>query len=154
MDYRKKLPDICFSIIIIVIGVCVAWQGAHLSIGSLSRIGPGAFPFGLGIVLAILGLISLFENLTNKEKSNNEYSSIYISSRAIISIVLSILLFAFFAEFAGLVLSISILVLVIMWGMRQLKISTALITITMLSIIGVVLFINALNLPINAFFTG
>ena len=43
----------------IVVGLAFAWGATTYSFGSSARPGPGYFPFGLGIMLAILGAILL-----------------------------------------------------------------------------------------------
>lgn len=154
MTLRKNLPSILFSIIIIAFGVFVAWHGAHMSIGSLSRIGPGAFPFGIGVVLSFLGLVDLYSSYKNNKINNNTSIIDRKNARPIISMALAIIFFAIILETGGLVLSISSVIIIIMFGMRQLSIKFALFTIAVLSFIGILLFINALNLPINIFFTG
>ena len=47
----------------LVVGVAFAWGSTAYSFGSSARPGPGYFPFGLGVILAILGAIELFKAL-------------------------------------------------------------------------------------------
>jgi hypothetical protein len=48
----------------IAVGIGFAWGATSYSFGSSARPGPGYFPFGLGILLAVLGAMVLFKALT------------------------------------------------------------------------------------------
>ncbi|MHC5924178.1 tripartite tricarboxylate transporter TctB family protein, partial [Streptococcus pyogenes] len=45
-------------------GVGFAWGATEYSFGTSAQPGPGYFPFGLGVLLAILGALVLFKALT------------------------------------------------------------------------------------------
>jgi hypothetical protein len=48
----------------IVVGLGFAWGALNYSFGSSARPGPAYFPFGLGILTAVLGAVLLFGALT------------------------------------------------------------------------------------------
>jgi hypothetical protein len=48
----------------IVLGVLFAWGSTSYSFGGSARPGPGYFPFGLGLLMCILGGMVLFKALT------------------------------------------------------------------------------------------
>src|SRR4051812_4963999 len=48
----------------IVVGISFTWGATNYSFGVSARPGPGYFPFGLGLLLAILGALVLFKSLT------------------------------------------------------------------------------------------
>jgi hypothetical protein len=48
----------------IAVGVMFAWGSTYYSMGGSARPGPGYFPFGLAVLMAILGSIVLFKSLT------------------------------------------------------------------------------------------
>jgi hypothetical protein len=53
-DYR----DIVAGALLLAAGIAFSWHAAeNYNLGSLRRMGPGMFPFGLGLVLSLLGLI-------------------------------------------------------------------------------------------------
>jgi hypothetical protein len=48
----------------VVVGIAFAWGATVYSFGSSARPGPGYFPFGLGVILAVMGGLVLFKALT------------------------------------------------------------------------------------------
>ena len=53
-DYR----DIVGGLLLIVFGLAfTGYSAAHYALGTLRQMGPGMFPAGLGVVLALLGLL-------------------------------------------------------------------------------------------------
>jgi len=55
----KSEKDFWSGLMFIVIGLGFAWGATNYSFGSAARPGPAYFPFGLGILLAVLGAIVL-----------------------------------------------------------------------------------------------
>lgn len=60
----KSQKDFWSGLMFIVVGIGFAWGATNYSFGAAARPGPGYFPFGLGILMAILGAIVLFKALT------------------------------------------------------------------------------------------
>jgi hypothetical protein len=60
----KSQRDFWSGLMFIVVGLGFAWGATNYSFGSSARPGPGYFPFGLGILLAVLGAVVLFTALT------------------------------------------------------------------------------------------
>jgi hypothetical protein len=60
----KSQRDFWAGLMFVVTGVGFAWGATFYSFGSSARPGPGYFPFGLGVLLALLGAFTLFEALT------------------------------------------------------------------------------------------
>ena len=60
----KSQSDFWAGLMFIVVGVAFAWGATNYSIGSSAQPGPGYFPLGLGVLLAILGAFVLFKSLT------------------------------------------------------------------------------------------
>ncbi|MDR1969294.1 MAG: tripartite tricarboxylate transporter TctB family protein [Burkholderiaceae bacterium] len=59
----KGHKDFVAGLIFAVIGVAFAWGSTHYTIGDGASMGPGYFPLLLGIVLAIIGAIMMFQSL-------------------------------------------------------------------------------------------
>ena len=51
----KSERDFWSGLMFLAIGIAFAWGATTYSFGSSARPGPGYFPFGLGILLAVLG---------------------------------------------------------------------------------------------------
>jgi len=60
----KSQRDFWAGLMFVVTGVGFAWGATFYSFGSSARPGPGYFPFGLGVLLSLLGAFTLFEALT------------------------------------------------------------------------------------------
>lgn len=60
----KSQKDFWSGVMFVVIGISFAWGATYYTFGSSARPGPGYFPFGLGILLALLGALVLFKALT------------------------------------------------------------------------------------------
>ena len=60
----KSQKDFWSGLMFATAGVAFAWGSLSYSFGSSARPGPAYFPFGLGVVMAILGAIVLFKALT------------------------------------------------------------------------------------------
>ncbi|MEY3295272.1 MAG: hypothetical protein RLZZ451_1320, partial [Pseudomonadota bacterium] len=60
----KSEKDFWSGLMFIVIGLAFAWGATNYNFGSAARPGPAYFPFGLGILLALLGGVVLLKSLT------------------------------------------------------------------------------------------
>lgn len=60
----KSEKDFWSGLMFIAVGVGFAWGATAYSFGSSARPGPAYFPFGLGVLMAVLGGMVLFKALT------------------------------------------------------------------------------------------
>ncbi|MBK1616048.1 hypothetical protein CKO44_21575 [Rubrivivax gelatinosus] len=60
----KSQKDFWSGLMFVVVGAGFAWGAQEYSFGSAARPGPAYFPFGLGVLLALLGAMVLFKALT------------------------------------------------------------------------------------------
>ncbi len=59
----KSERDFISGLMFMATGTAFAWGATQYTIGEAARMGPGYFPLMLGIVLAVLGLLILFESM-------------------------------------------------------------------------------------------
>jgi hypothetical protein len=59
----KSQKDFWSGMMFVAAGVSFAWGATNYNFGSSARPGPAYFPFGLGILMALLGAFILFESL-------------------------------------------------------------------------------------------
>ncbi len=59
----KSQRDFWSGIVFVAVGVVFAWGATSYRFGSSDQPGPGWFPFGLGLLLALLGALILFGSL-------------------------------------------------------------------------------------------
>jgi hypothetical protein len=67
----KSQKDFWSGLMFIVIGVAFAWGSTNYSFGSSARPGPAYFPFGLSILMSLLGALVLFKALTIESEGGN-----------------------------------------------------------------------------------
>jgi hypothetical protein len=60
----KSQKDFWSGLMFMGVGIGFAWEALGYSFGSSARPGPAYFPFGLGVLMAILGGSLLFSSLT------------------------------------------------------------------------------------------
>jgi len=57
----KNYQDFYAGLMFIIFGGLAAWLSTSYSMGTGARMGPGYFPFWLGVILAVLGALTLFK---------------------------------------------------------------------------------------------
>ena len=68
----KSQKDFWSGLLFILVGVSFTWGATHYRFGSSASPGPGYFPFGLGLLLALLGGVVLFKSLTLETDGGNK----------------------------------------------------------------------------------
>lgn len=67
----KNQKDFFAGLLYLVIGIAFAWGATTYNIGEGARMGPGYFPLMLGIVLAIIGAIVMFQAMVVETPDGN-----------------------------------------------------------------------------------
>jgi hypothetical protein len=104
----KSQRDFLSGLLFLVVGVAFAWGATEYSFGSSARPGPGYFPFGLGILLAILGGFVLFKALTLESEGGDPIGN--IAWRPLIVIVAAVAVFGVALPRLGLACTLPILI--------------------------------------------
>jgi hypothetical protein len=130
----------------LVVGVGFAWGALNYSFGSSARPGPGYFPFGLGILLALLGGFTLFEALTIETEDGEPIGHIAWKPLAIITV--SIALFGFMLPRMGLVISLPVLVLLSSVASHEFSWRAAILNAAVLTVFSWFVFVKGLSLTI------
>ena len=68
----KNQQDFWSGVMFVVIGVGFALLAESYDMGTPARMGPGYFPFWLGVCLALLGAIVLMTSLRGETKEDTE----------------------------------------------------------------------------------
>lgn len=105
-------PDFASGLLFLLIGGAVALASTAHKIGTTMRMGPGYFPLVLGVILAAIGLILVVRNVRLDINASESAFIERICFRSVILISLSMLLFAFTVQKAGLIIATCGLVLV------------------------------------------
>ena len=72
----KSERDFWAGMMFLLVGIGFAWGATTYSFGSSARPGPGYFPFGLGVLLALLGAVELFKALTIESEGGDPIGGI------------------------------------------------------------------------------
>ena len=95
MIRKNDLSEVLFAFVIIAFGLFLVYSGIDLSIGKMSRIGPGFLPLCLGVIITALGIGILFER-------QEKHLDIPPNIRGLALITLAIGAFAALVETTGL----------------------------------------------------
>jgi drug/metabolite transporter (DMT)-like permease len=104
----KSQKDFWAGLMFVAVGVAFAWGALNYSFGNSARPGPGYFPFGLGVILAVLGALVLFGSLTIETDDGDPVGR--IGWRPLAIVVGSVALFGFLLPWLGLLVALPILV--------------------------------------------
>ena len=106
----KSHRDFWSGLMFIVIGVAFAGGAQSYNIGSSARPGPAYFPFGLGVLMVILGAFVLLQALTIETDDGEPVGR--LAWKSLITILLGLALFALLLPRLGMALTIPLLVIV------------------------------------------
>ena len=105
----KSEKDFWSGLMFLAVGVGFAWGATNYSFGSAARPGPAYFPFGLGILMALLGALILFKSLVIEVEGGDRIGGVAFKPLAIV--VGSVVLFGLLLPRLGLFISLPLLVL-------------------------------------------
>ncbi len=145
MFRTRPMGDTLFSLLIVLFGLFIAYEATGMSIGTARRIGPGFFPLGLGAIIVVLGIGTLFEPAGESRSADG------FNLRGLVCVSLALLAFAGLVERLGLFPAIAALVILTSLGDRRLHPLTVIATTLALCAVGYFLFIWALHLPLEPF---
>ena len=106
----KSQRDFWSGLMFIVIGAAFAWGATTYGFGSAARPGPGYCPFGLGILLAVLGAVVLFKALTIEVEGGDPVGS--FAWKPLLYIVGTVTVFGWTLPHLGMVIALPILVVI------------------------------------------
>ncbi len=142
----KSQKDFWSGLMFIVTGVAFAIGAQTYSMGSSARPGPGYFPFGLGILLALLGGIVLFKALTIEAPDGDPIGK--VGWRPLLLIMGSVLIFGIVLPRLGLVISLPLLILMSSLAGDEFVLKEVIINSLVLTVGSWLIFIKGLNLII------
>lgn len=102
-DYR----DLLAGLLMMAMGLFVYWYAkTNYDLGTLNRMGPGFFPVGLGILLAIVGFFICLPALFRRGQP------LTISTRTLVLVTASIIVFAATLKTLGIVVATMLAVVI------------------------------------------
>jgi hypothetical protein len=142
----KSERDFWSGLMFLVVGMGFAWGATEYSFGSSARPGPGYFPFGLGILLALLGGLVLFKALTLESENGDPVGA--IAWRPLLVILGAIVFFGFALPRLGLAITLPITIIFSSFASKDFRWRSVLISCVVLTVGSWGLFIKGLSLTI------
>jgi hypothetical protein len=142
----KSQKDFWSGLMFIVVGVSFTIGATNYSFGSSARPGPGYFPFGLGILLAILGAFVLFKALTIETEDGEPIGK--WAFRPLVWICSSVAVFGWALPHLGMIVALPILVVVAAAAGDEFHWGEALMNAAILTVGSYFIFIYGLKLTI------
>ncbi|MCF8207568.1 MAG: tripartite tricarboxylate transporter TctB family protein [Methylotenera sp.] len=142
----KSQRDFVSGLLFLVVGVAFAWGATEYSFGTSARPGPGYFPFGLGILLALLGALVLFKALTLESEGGDPIGD--IAWRPLLIIVAAVAIFGLALPRLGLIVTLPLLITLSALASKEFHWRDVLISSVVLTAGSWALFILGLKLTI------
>jgi hypothetical protein len=142
----KSQRDFWSGLLFLVVGVTFAWGATEYAFGDSARPGPGYFPFGLGVLLALLGSLVLFKALTLESENGDPIGK--IAWRPLIIIVGAIALFGVALPRLGLACTLPLLITLAALASNEFRWRDVLVSCVVLTAGSWALFIWGLKLTI------
>ncbi len=142
----KSQRDFVSGLAFIVIGIAFAWGATAYSFGESARPGPGYFPFGLGVLLALLGAIVVFGALTIETEGGDLVG--HIAWKPLIVILATVGVFGYALPHLGMVIAVPLLIFMAGLAGDEFSVKDAIISSVVLTIGSYLIFIKGLGLII------
>lgn len=142
----KSQKDFWSGLMFIAVGIGFAWGATNYSFGTSARPGPGYFPFGLGVLLAVLGAMVLFKALTLEVEGGDRIGA--WAWRPLAIIVISVAGFGFILPRLGMIASLPLLVIVSAMAGDEFHWKDAVVNAIVLTVGSWLIFIYGLKLTI------
>ncbi|MBL8523877.1 MAG: tripartite tricarboxylate transporter TctB family protein [Betaproteobacteria bacterium] len=140
----KNPKDFWSGVMFMAIGLAFAIvvKVFEYPMGTSSRMGPGYFPFVLGIVMTLLGVAIIIESMATQGEPVSKFAW-----RPLAFILGAVVIFGLIVKVAGMAASIIVLVLVSAFGGHEFKLKEVLIAGVILAVFSVLVFVYGLKLP-------
>lgn len=147
--WRRK--DVFSGAFIVLIGVLALWEASTYNLGTAARMGPGLFPFGLGILVIALGLGIMVIDARQPEMTSDEGAGPKASWRALFFLPLSILTFALVVSRWGLAPATLLAVFISTFADRSQTLVKSFIIACVVTVLCVIVFSYLLGLQVEVF---
>lgn len=142
----KNQQDFYSSLMFILVGLGFSIVSATHKMGTASRMGPGYFPFWLGVILVIIGVVVLLGSISRKARHNPVERW---DVKSILWILGSVVLFGLLLNLLGLVIALMVLVFVSSKASHEFNWWGTGVNAILLVAISMALFVYGLNLQIK-----
>lgn len=154
MESAQKRDLISAGILVIFGCLFAGYAVLNLKLGTFAMMGPGLFPFLIGVVIAGLGALQTFATLSELRRAHRIAASgdpIVIEWRSLCVVVAAMAVFSTVVANFGLVPAIFALTVVSSFASSHLSWITALALSAGLSVAAYLIFVLALGLPFTLY---
>jgi hypothetical protein len=142
----KSQKDFWSGVMFVVVGLAFAWGALDYSLGTSARPGPGYFPLGLGVILAVMGALVLIKALVAGPANGDPIGA--VAWRPLLIIVGAIALFGALLPRLGMFICLPLLVVTTALAGDEFHWGEALINAVLLTAFSWAIFIWGLSLTI------
>ena len=143
----KSQRDFWSGVMFMAVGLSFAWGAAtNYSFGTSARPGPAYFPFGLGVLMAILGALVLFASITVETEDGEPIGK--IAWKPLIIIVASVVMFGLILPRLGMMISLPLLIIVASLAGDEFHWKDCLVSVVVLTLGSWLIFIKGMSLVI------
>jgi hypothetical protein len=142
----KSQRDFWSGLMFVAVGLGFAWGATSYTFGSSARPGPGYFPFGLGLLMAILGGAVLFKALVVETEDGEPVGK--WAFRPLLILMGSVALFGFTLPLLGMAVALPILIIMVSLAGDEFHWKDCVISVVVLTLGSWLIFIKGLSLVI------
>lgn len=142
----KSQKDFWAGLMFVVVGLGFSYGALEYNFGTSARPGPAYFPFGLGLLLAILGGMTLFESMTVETEDGEPIGA--VAWRPLLIVFGSIVMFGVLLPRTGMAIAMPLLVIVSALAGDEFHFGEAAMTAAVLTVGSWAVFIYGLGLTI------
>jgi hypothetical protein len=142
----KSEKDFWSGLMFIAVGIAFAWGATAYNFGSSARPGPAYFPFGLGVIMAVLGALILFKSLTLEVEGGDPIGPWPIKPG--LWILGAVILFGLALPRLGMAVTLPLLIAVSSIGGGEFHWKEVLVNVVVLTVGSWAIFIKGLGLTI------
>lgn len=144
MAVVRSPRDLVAGLMFVAIGIAAIFVASNYTLGSAARMGPGYFPRILGILMIVLGAILALRSLRLAGTPVPAWKW-----RPVIVVLGSVVIFGMIVNFAGLVLSTILLIVMSSAASHEFRPKEAIISGLLLAALAVGVFVIGLKLQIG-----
>jgi len=139
----RSQKDFASGIMFVLIGLGFAYIATTYPMGTAAKMGPGYFPFWLGILLAMIGAIVTMASTSKKGQSDKLAKWDWVS---VLWVTGSVVLFGLILKPMGLVVSLAMLVFISAMASHEFHWKGTVLNVVLMNVIAYVAFIWGLKL--------
>lgn len=139
----RRQTDFLAGMMFILVGSSFSFVARGYSMGTAAKMGPGYFPFWLGLVLAVLGAVVALSSVSMKSE---EDKMARWDPKTLLWILGSVVLFGLVLKPLGMILSVVVLVLVSSMASHEFSWKGAVLNAIVLVVISTGAFVYGINL--------